>query len=60
LLKRGEPDKSSDLVWVGLYNNTFDPFFHGLEFHEFAIAPDGETIGVTQPGRRDLTVYRFE
>jgi len=60
LLKRGEPSKSADLVWVGLYNNTFDPFFHGLEFHEFQIAPDGQTIAVTEPGRRDLTVYRFE
>jgi hypothetical protein len=60
LLKRGEPAKSADLVWVGLYNNAFDPFFHGLEFHEFQIAPDGETIAVTEPGRRDLTVYRFE
>jgi hypothetical protein len=60
LLKRGEPAKSADLVWVGLYNNAFDPFFHGLEFHEFEIAPDGQTIAVTEPGRRDLTVYRFE
>jgi hypothetical protein len=60
LLKRGEPSKSADLVWVGLYNNSFEPFFHGLEFHEFQIAPDGETIAVTEPGRRDLTVYRFE
>jgi hypothetical protein len=57
LLKRGEPSKSADLVWVGLYNNAFDPFFHGLEFHEFEIAPDGKTIAVTQPGRRDLTIY---
>jgi len=60
LLKRGEAGKSADLVWVGLYNNSFDPFFHGLEFHDFEIAPDGETIAVTQPGRRDLTIYRFD
>jgi hypothetical protein len=31
-----------------------------LEFHEFEIAPDGQTIAVTEPGRRDLTIYRAQ
>jgi hypothetical protein len=59
LLKRGEPQKSGDLVWVGLYDGRFDPFFHGLEFHNFAIAPDGQTVAVTEPGKRALVLYRF-
>lgn len=59
LLKRGEPQKSGNLVWVGLYDATFVPFFHDLEFHNFAIAPDGETVAVTEPGKRALMVYRF-
>lgn len=59
LLKRGEPQKSGDLVWVGLYDGRFDPFFHGLEFHNFAIAPDGGTVAVTEPGKRQLVLYGF-
>jgi hypothetical protein len=38
----------------------FEPFFHGLEFHSFAIAPDGATVGVTEPGKRALVMYRLE
>jgi len=59
LLKRGQPQQSNNLVWVGVYSGTFEPFFHGLEFHSFAIAPDGETVGVTEPGKRALVMYRF-
>lgn len=57
LLKRGQPQESSDLVWVGIYDGQFVPFFHGLEFHAFAISPDGETVGVTEPGKRALVMY---
>jgi hypothetical protein len=60
LLKRGQPQQSNNLVWVGVYNGTFEPFFHGLEFHSFAIAPDGETVGVTEPGKRALVMYRLQ
>ena len=59
LLKRGEPQKSGDMVWVGLYDGRFDTFFHGLEFHNFAIAPDGATVAVTEPGKRALVIYQF-
>ncbi len=59
LLKRGEPQKSGDMVWVGLYDGRFDTFFHGLEFHNFAIAPDGGTVAVTEPGKRALVLYQF-
>lgn len=60
LLKRGQPQQSNNLVWVGVYNGTFEPFFHGLEFHSFAIAPDGATVGVTEPGKRSLVMYRLQ
>jgi WD40-like Beta Propeller Repeat len=60
LLKRGQPTASNNLVWVGVYNGAFEPFFHGLEFHSFAIAPDGATVGVTEPGKRSLVMYRLE
>jgi len=60
LLKRGPKDKSNDLVWVGLYDGTFVPALHDLEYHAFAIAPDGESIAVTEPGRGVLKVYPIE
>ncbi len=59
LLKRGEPQQSGDMVWVGLYDGRFDPFYHGLEFHNFAIAPDGGSVAVTEPGKRELVIYSF-
>jgi hypothetical protein len=60
LLKRGQPQQSNNLVWVGVYSGAFEPFFHGLEFHSFAIAPDGATVGVTEPGKRSLVMYRLQ
>jgi hypothetical protein len=57
LLKRGDPQQSGDLLWVGLYSGQFDPFFHSLEFHTFQVAPDGNTVAVTQPGKRALSLY---
>jgi hypothetical protein len=57
LLKRGDPQQSGDLLWVGVYSGRFDPFFHSLVFHAFQVAPDGATVAVTQPGRRALVIY---
>ncbi len=57
LLKRGPADKSGELVWVGLYDGTFVPALHGLEYHAFEISPDGESIAVTEPGKEVLRVY---
>ncbi|MGH9683109.1 MAG: hypothetical protein ACRD4S_05810 [Candidatus Acidiferrales bacterium] len=57
LLKRGPENKSGDLVWVGLYDGTFVPLFHSLEFHDFQIAPDGDSLAVTQVGKAVLSVY---
>lgn len=60
LLKRGPPNKSGELVWVGLYDGTFVPALHGLEYHEFAIAPDGASIAVTEPGKGVLRVFPLQ
>ena len=60
LLKRGPADKSNDLVWVGLYDESFVPALHGLRFHAFSIAPDGESIAVTEPGKGVLKVYQLQ
>ena len=57
LLKRGPPERSGDLVWVGLYDGSFTPLLHGLAFHDFQIAPGGESVAVTMPGKRTLKVY---
>jgi hypothetical protein len=57
LLKRGPDDKSNILLWVGLYDGTFSSILHDLQFHDFKIAPDAETIAVTIPGKRVLKVY---
>jgi len=60
LLKRGPADKSNDLVWVGLYDGTFVPALHDLEYHAFAISPNGESIAVTEPGKEVLKVFPLE
>jgi len=60
LLKRGPADKSGELVWVGLYDGTFVSALHGLEYHAFEIAPDGESIAVTEPGKEVLRVYPLQ
>jgi hypothetical protein len=57
LLKRGPVDKSGDLVWVGLGNNSWVPILHDLEFYDFQIAPDGNTVIVVDPGKGILKAY---
>lgn len=57
LLKRGTPDKSGSLVWVGLTDNSFTPILHGLEFHDFELTPDGNTVIVMDPGKGLLKIY---
>jgi len=57
LLKRGPDDRSGDLVWVGIYDGSFEPALHGLSYHAFAIAPDGESVAVTEPGKNVLKMY---
>ena len=57
LIKRGLPDKSGDLVWVGLYDDSWNPILHDLEFHNFAIARDGSAVIVVDPGKGNLKIY---
>jgi dipeptidyl aminopeptidase/acylaminoacyl peptidase len=73
LLKRSVEKKSGDLVWIDLppltarsaadkepplvAQPTPIPLFHGLTFREFAISPDGRSLAVIAPGRRNLAVY---
>jgi hypothetical protein len=57
LLKRGPEERSNILVWVGLYDGSFVPALHDLVFHAFDIAPDGESLAITEPGKRVLKAY---
>lgn len=60
LLKRGPAEKSGELVWVGLYDGTFVSALRGLEYHGFAVAPNGESVAVTEPGKGVLRVYPLQ
>ncbi len=60
LLKRGADDRSNILLWVGLYDGSFASILHDLQFRDFQIAPDGQTIAVTIPGKRVLKVYPLQ
>jgi hypothetical protein len=60
LLKRGPDDRSNILLWVGLYDGSFASILHDLAFSNFEIAPDGQTIAVTIPGKRALKVYPLQ
>lgn len=60
LLKRGPDERSNDLVWVGLSDGTFTPILHDLRFTDFQITPDGESIAVTDPGKRILKVFPLQ
>jgi hypothetical protein len=57
LLKRGPFERSNILLWVGLYDESFSSILHGLEFHDFQIAPGETSIAVTEPGKRVLRLY---
>jgi len=57
LLKRGPAERSGDLVWVGIYDDSFTPILHDLEFHDFEVEPNGKSVVVTQVGLRALMVF---
>jgi hypothetical protein len=73
MIKRSPERKSGDLVWISLpqlasHQNTKteeipviqpDPvqILHGLTFRDFAISPDGGTLAVIPPGKRNLLVF---
>jgi len=73
LIKRSPERKSGDLVWITLpplaaaKGSSSDlipvvqpdpvPILHGLTFRDFAISPDGRTLGVIPPGKRNLLLF---
>jgi len=71
ILKRAIEKKSGDLVWIDLpplapipanheipvAQPTPIPILHGLSFRDFAISPDGRSIAVIIPGKRNLLVF---
>lgn len=73
LIKRSPERKSGDLVWIalpplaGVKGMSSDlipviqpepvPILHGLTFRDFAISPDGHTLGVIPPGKRNLLLF---
>lgn len=57
LLKRGPEEKSGDLVWVGLRDGSFRSILHGLLAHDFRVAPDGDSVIITDPGKRILKIF---
>jgi hypothetical protein len=60
LLKRGPIEESNELTWVGLDDDSFTPVLHDLGFHDFRIAPNGEALAVTVPGKRVLKLFPLE
>jgi len=71
ILKRAAEKKSGDLVWIDLpplppipanheipvVQPTPIPILHGLSFRDFALSPDGRSIAVIIPGKRNLLVF---
>ena len=71
LLKRAPERKSGDLVWIAIpplaahapgqsvpvAETSFSPILHGLAYRDFAISPDGRSLAVVPPGKRNLLVY---
>ncbi len=60
LLKRGPDEKSNDLVWVGLQDDSFTPILHDLSYRDFRITPDGQSVIVSEPGKRILKIFPLE
>lgn len=60
LIKRGTQGQSNDLVWVRLDDGNFSPILHDLIYHDFHIAPDGNSVGVVDVGKGILRIYPLE
>ena len=70
-LKRAVEKKSGDIVWfpvpplsavapnkeIPVAQPTPVPVLHGLTFREFAISPDGRSLAVVVPGKRNLLLF---
>jgi hypothetical protein len=71
LVKRGPALRSGGLVWVALppledvaagtapatAEVVPQSILHDLEFRQFDISPDGKSLAVVEPGKRNLLVY---
>jgi len=71
LIKRSPEHRSGDLVWIALpllaagkgpdqapvSQPDPQPILHGLTFRDFSISPDGRTLGVIPPGKRNLLLF---
>ena len=71
LVKQGAASKSGSLVWISLpqlvpvatgttpatQDVALQSILHDLEFRQFDISPDGKSLAVVEPGRRNLLVY---
>jgi hypothetical protein len=73
LIKRSPERKSGDLVWIplppltnvaGMHSDQIPviqpdpiPILHGLTFRDFAISPNGGTLAVVPPGKRNLLLF---
>lgn len=73
MVKRSPERKSGDIVWIPLPELTTVkgghtegvpvvqpdpiPILHGLTFRDFAISPNGATLGVIPPGKRNLLLF---
>ncbi|HVB33374.1 MAG TPA: hypothetical protein VNJ52_03230 [Patescibacteria group bacterium] len=57
LLKRGPETQSNLLIQISLPSGQYHDVFHGLLYHNFHISPDGQWVGVTEPGLQMLKLY---
>jgi dipeptidyl aminopeptidase/acylaminoacyl peptidase len=60
LLRRGTDRRAGALAWVYLEDGRIVELLHRLGFRDFALAPDGRRVAVTQPGARHLLIYAVE
>jgi hypothetical protein len=57
----GGPPAGSPANWQpAVIEPPLAPALHGLSFREFEISPDGRTLAVIQPGRRNLLFYSLD
>lgn len=51
LVKRGEDKESGEIFWVRIADSRTQSILHGLVFGDFQISPDGQYLGVFNPGK---------
>jgi hypothetical protein len=56
LLKRGLEKNSGDLIWMDPATGQFSSTMHGLVFADFQISPDGNWLGLLNPGRHGFQI----